>query len=243
MILFIGSVVAGVLTTLAPCILPLLPVIVGGSLLDAQERGRRRAYLIVFSLGISVALFTLLLKVSTSLLGVSTSTWQWISGLILIGLGVVSVYPLVWEKVSMNLSLQSRSSNLLQAARKKEGVYGTVLTGAALGPVFSSCSPFYGYVIVTVIPASLGQGLFLIAGYVFGLCATLLLIALLGQRLISRSRWIADPHSSFRRLIGIIFVAVGIIIILGLDKELQIWILTNSPFQPWALDGFFIPEK
>lgn len=81
MILFLISFVAGVLTALAPCVLSLLPIIVGGSLAGG---GRRRALTIVVSLGISVILFTLLLKVSSSLIDVPPATWQWLSGGILV---------------------------------------------------------------------------------------------------------------------------------------------------------------
>ena len=76
LLLTLGAVIAGVLTTLAPCVLPLLPVIVGGSLGPSSQDSRRRAYVITASLGISVIVFTLLLKASAALIGVSTSTWQ-----------------------------------------------------------------------------------------------------------------------------------------------------------------------
>ena len=54
MLLFLGAVVAGVLTTLAPCVLPMLPVIVGGSLGPSSAQARRRAYVITASLGLSI---------------------------------------------------------------------------------------------------------------------------------------------------------------------------------------------
>ena len=62
----------------------------------------------------------------------------------------------------MRMSLQQRSTKRLAAARQREGTGGALLTGAALGPVFTSCSPLYGYVIVTVLPASIGQGIALL---------------------------------------------------------------------------------
>jgi len=99
--------VAGVLTTLAPCVLPLLPVIIGGSLGVPNSESRRRAYLITASLGVSVFIFTLLLKASTSLIGIPATTWQWISGTILIILGLISIFPRIWDFASMKLSLQS----------------------------------------------------------------------------------------------------------------------------------------
>lgn len=242
MLLLLGAFIAGVLTTLAPCVLPLLPVIVGGSLDQSSKRARRRAYLITASLGASVVIFTLALKASTALIGIPTSVWQWISGSILIALGLFSAFPAMWEYVSMRLSLQRRSAERLASARQREGTTGAVLTGAALGPVFTSCSPLYGYVIVTVLPASFGQGIGLLIAYVVGLCGTLLAIALLGQRAIGAARWAADPHGWFRRGLGWIFIFVGIAIIAGWDKDLQTWVIENSPIRPWELDSEFIPQ-
>lgn len=240
MLLLLGALIAGVLTVLAPCVLPLLPVIVGGSLGPSSKEGRRRAYIIAASLGISIVVFTLALKATTALIGIPTSVWQWVSGIILIGLGTISLFPSIWDRISAVLRLQERSTTKLASAQNKKGATGAVLTGAALGPVFTSCSPMYGYVIVTVLPASFAQGLLLLGAYVVGLSATLLAIALLGQKFIGKARWAADPHSWFRRGIGIVFILVGIAIIFGLDKDLQTWIIQTSPIAPWELDAQFI---
>ena len=63
-VLLITSFLAGILTVAAPCVLPLLPVIVGGSLMDEH---RSRPLIIAVSLALSVILFTLLLKVFTTI--------------------------------------------------------------------------------------------------------------------------------------------------------------------------------
>ena len=66
MFLLLVSFIAGVLTVLAPCILPLLPVIVGGSLTgEGKDAQKKKVFTIVLSLGLSVIVFTFLLKVST----------------------------------------------------------------------------------------------------------------------------------------------------------------------------------
>jgi cytochrome c biogenesis protein CcdA len=170
-------------------------------------------------------------------------TWQLLSGAILIALGTVSLFPRLWDAVSTKLSLQRRSNKQLVAARERGGTLGAILTGAALGPVFTSCSPLYLYVLVTVLPASFAEGILLLVAYVIGLCGTLLVIALLGQKVVGKARWIANPDGNFKRVLGIIFVLVGIAIILGLDKDLQFWILENSPIRPWELDKGFIPGR
>lgn len=241
-LLIVGALVAGVLTTLAPCVLPLLPVIVGGSIGSSGRDTRQRALIIAASLGVSVVLFTLVLKASTALIGVPTVVWQWVSGLLLITLGAISVFPSLWEAISMRLSLQSRSTKRLAEARQRTGTSGAVLTGAALGPVFTSCSPLYGYVIVTVLPASLARGITMLIAYTIGLCGALLAIALLGQRAIGKARWAANPHGWFRRGLGALFIFVGIAVIFGWDKDLQTWVIENSPIRPWELDSEFIPR-
>jgi cytochrome c biogenesis protein CcdA len=241
-ILTLGALVAGILTTLAPCVLPLLPVIVGGSLGSSTRESRKRALIIAGSLGVSVILFTLLLRATTALIGIPQETWQWISGGILIALGAVTVFPKIWDKISTRLSLQRVTNRGLSKAQARGGVLGSVLTGSALGPVFSSCSPFYGFVVVSVLPASFAEGMLYLIAYVVGLCGTLLLLALLGQRLMGKARWLANPDGVFRRVLGIVFVLVGIAIILGLDKDLQTWLIEYSPIRPWELDSGFIPQ-
>ena len=263
-LLLLGALVAGVLTTLAPCVLPMLPVIVGSSMaggvgtpaaesatgaLATRTRlrmnpGLRRALVITGSLGVSIFVFTVLLRFSTSLLGIPTEVWSYLAGGILILLGLVALFPDVWDRISARLGMQARSSARLAAAQDREGVTGEVLTGMALGPVFSSCSPMYGYVIATVLPQEgWATALVLLLAYVIGLCATLLAIALLGQRLLRNARWLADPHGWFRRGLGAVFILVGVFIATGLDKELQTWIIENSPVSPWELDSGFIPES
>jgi cytochrome c biogenesis protein CcdA len=270
-LLLLGAVLAGVLTTLAPCVLPLLPVIVGESVAPpiagvsaadvgaagvtaaaaaagpgvvARPRpltGTRRALAVTGALGVSVFAFTLLLQVSTALIGVPRQVWQLLSGGLLVALGLALAVPHAWHRLSLTLALGSRTADRLAAARSRDGLLGAVLTGAALGPVFSSCSPLYGYVIITLLPARPVFGLVLILSYVAGLCATLLVVALAGQRAIRRLRWAADPRGWFRRGLGLLLVGVGVLVLTGLDHALQTWVIENSPIRPWELDGGFVP--
>lgn len=230
------SLVAGVLTVAAPCVLPLLPVIVGGAIVsDGNERRARwRPFIIAGSLAVSVVLFTLLLKATTALLGVPPHVWQIVSGVIIILLGIDLVVPALWDRLSAALRLQERSGRFLDRSVSRQSVVGDILTGAALGPVFSSCSPTYALILVTVLPVSFAEGLLYIVAYAVGLAAMLLAIALLGRTLVRRLGWLADPNGWFRRIVGVIFVLVGIAIITGFDKTLQTWILDAGWYDPIA---------
>jgi cytochrome c-type biogenesis protein len=89
MILLLLSLVAGILTVLAPCTLALLPVIVGGTL--AGGTSYKRAITVTAALGVSVILFTLVLKVSTAFINVPQSFWEIFSGVIIIVLGITMI--------------------------------------------------------------------------------------------------------------------------------------------------------
>jgi cytochrome c-type biogenesis protein len=226
----IVSLIAGALTILAPCVLPLLPIIVGGSVV--QDRDWRRPVVIAASLAVSVIAFTLLLKAGTALLGIPQYVWQIIAGSLIILLGLVLLFPKLWEPLSARLNLAS--GQLLGKAGKKRGFGGEILTGAALGPVFNSCSPTYAFILAVVLPSSVGVGLGSIVAYAIGMGLMLLLIGLLGQRLVAKLRWAANPNGWFRRVLGIVFILVGVFVAASLDRDLQSFILDQGWYNPIA---------
>lgn len=220
------SLVAGFLTVLAPCMLALLPVIVGSSVNGAVRPEPRKALRIVGALALSVTVFTLLLKGTTELLVVPQEVWRGISGGIVILLGVFQLWPGLWERLAVGMNL--RANRALQAGNRRHSVSGDLLVGAALGPVFTSCSPVYGLLIAAILPASLAVGTAYILAYAFGLSLALFLIALAGQALVARLRWAANPHGWFRRSLAIIFIVVGLSIVFGLDKQAEAWLLDRG---------------
>jgi cytochrome c biogenesis protein CcdA/peroxiredoxin len=236
MILFLISFIAGVLTVLAPCVLPLLPVIVGGSLTTGSMR---RAYTICIALGASVIVFTLLLKASTAFINVPQSFWEWFSGGILILFGVVMIFPRLWDNLGF-VNLLNRSSNkALAAGYQKNSLWGDMLMGASLGPVFSSCSPTYFVILATVLPASFGMGFLDLLAYAVGLSGFLFIIAALGQRLVDRLGVAINPEGWFRRGIGILFVIVGLGVLTGAEANLEAWLL-NRGFDVTVVEQYLL---
>ena len=126
--LLLLSFVAGVLTVAAPCVLPLLPVIVGGSIVrtdtDAAvaERQWYRPVIIAASLAVSVVVFTLLLKATTAFLGIPQFVWQVIAGGILVIFGLTLVFPRLWEHVMAATGLQNRANAALDRSHRRGGV-------------------------------------------------------------------------------------------------------------------------
>lgn len=232
--LLVVSYFAGVLTAAAPCILPLLPVIVGGSALSGDRKEHWwRPLIIVGSLALSVVVFTLLLKATTALLGVPQILWNAISGGIVLLFGVSLLFPRVWETFVLRSGFYNQSNRLMQkAGSAKPGVTREALLGAALGPVFTSCSPTYALVVAVVLPQSFAQGLLYLISYALGLASILLLIALAGQSLVSKLGWLSNPSGWFRRVVGVIFVIVGLAVLTGLDRSFQTYVLERGWYDP-----------
>lgn len=76
------------------------------------------------------------------------------------------------------------------------------------------------------------QGLAYLVAYAAGLAMILLLISLFGRAVVDRLGWLSNPDGNFRKVIGSIFILVGLGVIFGLDKDLQTWILENGWFDP-----------
>jgi len=227
MTLLIISFIAGVLTILAPCILPLLPVIVGRSISD-NTVSKRRVFVIIASLGLSVILFTLILKVSTLFIDIPQEFWQYISGGIILVFGLITLFPGLWESMPFTSKVSEKSNKILMSGYQKNSVSGDILVGASLGPIFSACSPTYFVILATVLPASPALGMLYLITYTFGLSLALFLVAILGQKIISKLNIATDPRGWFKRTLGVIFILVSIAILTGYDKQLQISILDSG---------------
>lgn len=227
------SFLAGMLTVLAPCILPLLPVVIGAG---ASGRSRATPYIVIASLGISIIVFTFLLKVSTAFITIPTSFWTYLSGGILVGFGLILLFPSLWENIPGMAKLSGKSNKLVGTGYKKKTIWGDMIIGAALGPVFSTCSPTYFVILATVLPASYLLGTLYLLSYVFGLSLVLLLIALLGQKFANRLTAFSGSRSGLKVFLGILFVILGILIMLGLDKKLEILILDSGYFDVTKLE-------
>lgn len=243
MLFLIGSFIAGILTVLAPCVLPLLPIIIGGSM-SGNVSDKKRPFIITAALASSLFIFTLLLKATTAFANVSPSVFTYISGTILLVLGVVTLFPSIYARFISLIGVERRAQKALsEGVADKRNFLGPVVIGLALGPVFSSCSPVYGYILATVLPVNFVQALFYITAYILGLSLVLLLIGFYGQRFVRKIRFATNPKGWFQRIIAILFIVVGLLIITGYDKRFQTWVSVHTPFNFDGLSQKFLPAS
>jgi cytochrome c biogenesis protein CcdA len=234
MTLLVISFVAGVLTVLAPCILPLLPVVIGTSV---SGRSKATPYIVIASLSASIILFTFVLKVSTAFITIPQYVWSYIAGGILLFFGLTLVFPSLWERLPGVSKLSAGSNKLVGTGHQKKSFWGDVIVGAALGPVFSTCSPTYFVILASVLPASFLLGTVYLLAYVAGLALVLLLIALLGEKFAGKLSGISDPHGLFKRGVGVLFLVLGILIMFGFDKKIETAILDSGYFDVTEIEN------
>ncbi len=224
--LIIIAFLAGVLTALAPCVLPIIPVVIGGSV--GGKPDRRKPFIVCASLLVSIVAFTLLLKGSTLLISVPDVFWRTLSGVMIAFFGLTLLFPLLWDKLTAWTGIFNKSQRALGGAYKKGGVGGAVMIGAMLGPVFSSCSPVYLFILSTVLPRNFLEGIIYIVAYALGLCVVLLLVGIFGQKVIAKFAWATNPYGWFKRGTGVLLVLAGLAIVSGADRSLQQYVVDRG---------------
>ncbi len=227
MIFFLISVLAGILTVLAPCILPFLPIIIGSS----ENEGRhisRRALVVIGSLSVSVVVFTLLLKATTLLIAIPQTFWNIFSGAIILLVGLAIVFPTLWARIPFLYKISSLGNKAIGAGYQKKNYVGDALIGLALGPVFSTCSPTYLFIIATILPAGFLVGFVYLLAFTLGLAISLLLVAYFGGQLVGKITSRMAAANRVKQIFGLLIVLVGIAVLTGYDKKLEAWILDSG---------------
>jgi cytochrome c biogenesis protein CcdA len=226
------ALLAGGLSVLAPCVIGLLPVLIGRSVMSGSRA--HSAGLVIAGLCVSIIVFSALLKASTLLIGVPQRTWQVVAGVILVGFGVASLVPQIWDAAAAWARLAQIGDRGAARGIRRQSRLGDVVLGASLGPVFSACSPTYAVIVAVILPASPVEGLAYLVAYVTGLAIMMVVIVAGGRRAVTALGWGIDPRGWFRRMLGALFIVLGIAIATGLDKELLTFVVENGWFD-WQL--------
>ena len=204
--------IAGVLTSLAPCIYPMIPItaaIVGGSTVGDAPRARSRTALLTFAyvLGLSLAYASvgLFAGLTGTLFGsVSTNPWLYFTManlLIIAALAMLEVIP-----VRVPAWLLTRAAT----AGKGGSLYGVFVMGAASGLVAAPCSAPVMAAVLTWVTATKSGVLGFIYLFVFslGMCTLLVLVGLFSgtlARLPKAGMWMAW----IKRLFALIMLGVA----------------------------------
>src|SRR5215210_7575766 len=223
MLVLLGiAFLAGVITAVSPCVLPVLPIILAGG----ASGGRRRPYAIVAGLVASFTVFTLAATALLTALGLPADLLRNVA----IGIVALVGLSLIWPRLGMLLERPFAA-----LGRRRPGdVGGGFLLGASLGLLFTPCA---GPVIAAVSTVAATErfsvdAVLVTLAYALGAGVVLLAIAITTRRGFALTGLRTRAHL-IRPALGGLIVAIAFLMALGLDSRLQ----TRVPGYTRALQG------
>ena len=220
--------VAGLLTTLSPCVLPLVPI-VAATALAAHRLG---PYALALGLTVSFAAVGIFVAALGASLGLDQTFFRNIAAIILIAFGILLLSTSLQERIATAASGLSAAGDGLIIRLNLDGLTGQFIVGLVLGVVWSPCvGPTLG---AATTLASQGRSLAQISllMVIFGLGAGTPLVAL-GS--VSRATMIRlrgrmlSAGKMGKSILGIILALLGIAILSGLDKSFEAWVVGIYP--------------
>ncbi|HCI13037.1 MAG: cytochrome C biogenesis protein [Gallionellales bacterium GWA2_60_142] len=221
------SLLAGVLSTLSPCVLPLVPILMG----SAAGAHRLGPYALVGGLMLSFTLIGVGLGSLGGSIGLEQDSLRVVGGVLLLLFGAVLFSRVLQERFGAAISRLGMGQGLL-ARFNLSGLHGQFLLGLLLGIVWSPCvGPTLG---VAITLASQGQALAQVAAVmlVFSLGAGLPLLAvgMLSRQALGRWRGrMMEAGQTAKKIFGGALLLIGILVLTGADKSFEKWAVDAMP--------------
>jgi cytochrome c-type biogenesis protein len=222
------AALAGGLTILSPCILPIAPVV----LTSAVTQHRHGGLALALGLGVSFAAIGLGLTLLEAAFGFDASIVKQVGGVIMVLVGIMSFLPKSVDVFAMATGPVSAWAADAAAPIRGEGLAGQFGIGALLALIWSPCvGPTLGAAFAL---SSSGQGLGLAAAtmlaFAFGASTALLGLGFLVRSSIKKHSGLLKAVSSNGRVfLGASMVLVGGLVLTGLDEVLGTMIVAASP--------------
>ncbi|MCC8934378.1 cytochrome c biogenesis CcdA family protein [Rhizobium sp. 'Codium 1'] len=224
---------AGLLSLLNPCTLPLIPIVLG----TAINRHRYGPVALAAGLTISfvgIGLFVALVGFSV---GLDFSLFRMVAGIVMILFGAVLLVPIAQHRMAAATGPVAAWSQAHFGQFDDKGIKGQFLVGLLLGAVWSPCvGPTLG---AASLMAARGENLLQVTGTMiaFGVGAALplLVIGMLSREALARSRHrLLTVGQAGKSLMGGLLVITGALVVSGFDKSIEIWLLDIAP--TWMID-------
>lgn len=221
------SFLAGVLSTLSPCVLPLVPILMG----SAASTHRFGPFALVGGLMLSFTAIGVGIGLLGASAGLEQDTLRNVGGVLLILFGAVLFSSALQERFSAAISRLGMGQGLL-ARFNLNGLHGQFLLGMLLGIVWSPCvGPTLG---VAITLASQGQALLQVGAvmlmFSLGAALPLLAIGMLSRQAMGkwRSRMLETGQKA-KKIFGVALLLIGILVLSGSDKTFEKWAVNAMP--------------
>jgi cytochrome c-type biogenesis protein len=230
---FIFAYLAGLLTLINPCVLPVLPIV----LVSALNANRLGPVALALGMSISFVTFGVLVTAFGTTIGLTQDRLAQIGAVLMIVFGVILLVPMLSRRFEMATAGVASGADSQMNQINSSGIRGQFVGGLLLGAVWSPCiGPTLGGAIAL---ASQGDNL----GYVtlimvcFALGVSTLILGLgLGAReaIRTRAQMLRALAEKSKPILGITFLAVGLMLYFQLHHIIEAWLLDVMPI--WLQD-------
>lgn len=219
---------AGILSTLSPCVLPLLPIVLGTAL------SKHRLGPLALAIGVSLSFVLIGLFVATIgfAIGLDEDVFRLVASVLMIALGLVLLVPRFEARFALAAGPVGNWAQERFGSSEGNGLSGQFGVGLLLGAMWSPCvGPTLGAVSLM---AAQGQNLGQVAVvmFVFGIGAAipLLLISMISRSALLQWRGSAvATGKTLKRFVGGVLITFGLLTISGFDRTLQAYLIDLSP--------------
>lgn len=222
------GLLAGLLSTLSPCVLPILPILLG----SATAAHPRAPLALAGGLALSYAVIGTLIAWASGAIGLDTTILRNVGAAILGALGFVLMSTSVQQRFAHATSGIGDAGNHFISRLDLNGLSGQFVIGVALGVVWSPCvGPTLGAAVVLASQGSHLPQAALLMG-IFGLGAALPVIGLgyLSRASMMKARGrLMQAGKTGKIVMGAVMVTIAALILSGADKPLEAWLVDVSP--------------
>lgn len=224
-ILFIFAFLSGLITILAPCIWPLLPIVLSAS----STGGHRKPFGVTLGIISSFGILTLSISYLIKIFPFDPNVLR-IFAVIVIGfLGFVLVIPQLSKVLEGYVSRFSGRFNL--GTQTKNGLVGGLITGGVLGIVWTPCA---GPILATIATLSATQKVnssivLVTIFYVLGIGIPLFIFSLFGRKIFLDSKSLSPYLGRIQQIFGIIMIVTALLIFTNYDKIIEAKLLSFFP--------------
>lgn len=224
---------AGVITVLSPCVLPLLPVIFA----SAVQEGRLRPWGVLLGFVLSFAAVTLLLATLVSSIGLRPDAVRYFSGALLLVCGVVLAIPRLshWFEARTG-AVAGLSAHVPDAG----GFWGGFVLGSGLGLAWTPCvGPIMASVITLALNQTITGGAVAVTlAFALGTAIPMGAVIFGGRALVKRVSILQTHVGTVRVVFGLLLILAAVLILTGVDRTIQTWLLITFPEWEAALVGW-----
>ncbi|MEY4371120.1 MAG: hypothetical protein RIQ48_840 [Pseudomonadota bacterium] len=208
------SFLEGLALILSPCILPILPLVLTGSVLG----GKKRPFGIIVGFIVSFTLLALLSRKLVMLFNIDFEIIKYSSLFLLTLFGLVLISKQLSNQFSkLTNRISNLGSNLTLSAR--DGFGSGVFIGMLIGLIWTPCAgPIFASVLVQIIKQQSNfHALLIITAFAVGASIPMLIIALMGRKVMDRLKFFKRNSENIRKIFGVIILLSAFFIAFNFD--------------------------